>query len=217
MRFDDRQDAGRRLGEALAELALPQPVVLALPRGGVPVGVEVAHRLQAPLDLVMVRKIGAPGQAELAAGAVVDGSQPELVLNEQIVHALRIDAAYLEQEKARQLAEIARRRARYLAGRPRPELAERTAILVDDGIATGATMLAALRAIRRAQPRELVVAVPVADSAVLERLTPAADRIVCLHRPRDLMAVGCHYRDFRQLGDAEVVALLGEAQAAVAP
>ena len=216
MRFDDRQDAGRRLGEALAELALPQPVVLALPRGGVPVGVEVAHRLQAPLDLVMVRKIGAPGQAELAAGAVVDGSQPELVLNEQIVHALRIDADYLEQEKARQLAEIARRRARYLAGRPRPELAGRTAILVDDGIATGATMLAALRAIRRAGPQELVVAVPVADIAVLERLTPAADRIVCLHRPHDLMAVGYHYRDFRQLGDAEVVALLGEAEAAVA-
>lgn len=216
MRFDDRQDAGRRLGEALAELALPQPVVLALPRGGVPVGVEVAHRLQAPLDLVMVRKIGAPGQAELAAGAVVDGSQPELVLNEQIVHALRIDADYLEQEKARQLAEIARRRACYLEGRPRPELAGRTVILVDDGIATGATMLAALRAIRRAQPKELVVAVPVADIAVLERLTPAADRIVCLHRPHDLMAVGYHYRDFRQLGDAEVVALLGEAQAAVA-
>lgn len=211
MRFDDRHDAGRRLGAMLAELTLPLPVVLALPRGGVPVGVEVAGRLAAPLDLVMVRKIGAPGHAELAAGAVVDGTHPELVLNDQVVRAYRIDADYLERQKTLELAEIERRRGLYLGRRPRPEVAERTAILVDDGIATGATMLAALHAIRRAGPRELVVAVPVADTSVLERLAPAADRIVCLHQPRDLMAVGYYYGDFRQVSDDEVVALLDEA------
>jgi putative phosphoribosyl transferase len=211
MRFDDRRDAGRQLGALLAELALAEPVVLALPRGGVPIGVEVARRLAAHLDLVMVRKIGAPGHAELAAGAVVGGTQPELVLNDQVVRSYGIDAAYLERQRALQLAEIERRRGLYLGQRPRPDVAGRTAILVDDGIATGATMLAALHATRRAGPRELVMAVPVADASVLERLAPAADRIVCLLRPRDLLAVGYHYRDFSQVSDAEVAALLDEA------
>jgi putative phosphoribosyl transferase len=211
MRFQDRHDAGRQLGLRLREEGLQDPVVLALPRGGVPVGVEVASLLGAPLDLVLVRKIGAPGHEELAAGAVVDGSRPELVLNPEIVGGLGIDEAYLAAEQARQLQEIERRRSLYLAGRPRPGLAGRTAIVVDDGIATGATVRAALHAVRRAEPAKLVLAVPVAAASVLRRLASEADRIVCLHAPADLMAVGQFYRDFRQLDDAEVVALLAPA------
>lgn len=210
MQFEDRRDAGRQLGLRLRELGLPDPVVLALPRGGVPVAAEVAALLKAPLDLVLVRKIGAPGHEELAAGAVVDGAQPELVLNPEVVRSFHIDDAYLSAEQARQLAEIDRRRALYLADRPRPRLAGRTAIVVDDGIATGATVRAALHAVRRAEPAELILAVPVAAASVLRRLAAEADRIVCLHAPGDLMSVGQFYQDFHQLDDAEVVAALAQ-------
>lgn len=208
MRFATRREAGRELGERLAELALADPVVLALPRGGVPVAVEVAARLAAPLDLVIARKIGAPGHAELAAAAVVDGERPELVRNPGVIRDFRIAEDYLAREEQRQLAEIARRRALYLAGRPRVPVAGRSAVVVDDGIATGATIRAALHAVRRAGPAALVLAVPVADAGVLARLAAEADRIVCLHAPSGLAAVGQHYRDFRQVEDAEVVALL---------
>ena len=211
MRFETRSDAGRRLADRLAELGLTDVVVLALPRGGVPVALEVARRLAAPLDLVMVRKIGAPGHEELAAGAVVDGEQPELVLNTDIVRAYGIDAAYLDRERERQLTEIARRRALYLHRRPRVAVAGRTAIVVDDGVATGATVRAALQAVRRAQPRKLVLAVPVADSKVLTRLAAEADQIVCLHPTESLRSVGQFYRDFSQVDDAEVVAMLADA------
>jgi putative phosphoribosyl transferase len=194
----------------LHELGLPDPLVLALPRGGVAVGAEVARLLGAPMDVVLVRKIGAPWHEELAAGAVVDGDQPTLVLNRDVVRGYGIDESYLETQKARQLGEIERRRRLYLGGRPRPEVAGRTAIVVDDGIATGATVRAALHAVRRASPRELVLAVPVASPEVLARLEREADRIVCLHAPDDLMAVGQYYRDFRQVEDDEVVAMLEE-------
>ena len=140
------------LPHRLAELDLTDPVVLALPRGGVPVALEVARRLEAPLDLVLVRKIGAPGHEELAAGAVVDGERPELVLNADVVRNYGIDQAWLDRQQALQLAEIERRRALYLGGRSRPPIAGRTAIVVDDGIATGATVRAALHAVRRAGP-----------------------------------------------------------------
>jgi putative phosphoribosyl transferase len=213
MRFADRSEAGRQLAQRLAGLDLADPVVLALPRGGVPVALEVARRLGAPLDLVLVRKIGAPGHEELAAGAVVDGERPELVLNADVVRNYRIEPAWLDQQQAVQLAEIERRRGLYLRGRPRPSLAGRTAIVIDDGIATGATVRAALRAVRRAGPAELVLAVPVAADEVLGRLAAEADRIVCLQTPRDLMAVGQFYRDFRQIEDAEVVAMLAQAPA----
>lgn len=211
MRFANRADAGRQLAQRLAELRLEDPVVLALPRGGVPVALEVARRLGAPLDLVMVRKIGAPGHEELAAGAVVDGQTPELVLNPDVVRSYAIDQGYLEREQERQLAEIARRRAAYLEERPRATVAGHSAIVIDDGIATGATMRAALHAVRRAGPKELVLAVPVADAGVLARLEPEADRIVCLHVPSDLAAVGQYYLDFRQVEDPEVVAMLSAA------
>jgi putative phosphoribosyl transferase len=211
MLFDDRRDAGRRLGRRLQELRLPEPLVLALPRGGVAVGAEAARLLGAPLDVVLVRKIGAPWHEELAAGAVADGDQPTLVVNHDVVRGYGIDDSYLEAQKTLQLEEIERRRRLYLGGRPRAEVAGRTAIVVDDGIATGATVRAALLAARRASPRELVLAVPVASPEVLATLEPEADRIVCLHAPRDLMAVGQYYRDFRQVEDQEVVAMLEEA------
>jgi predicted phosphoribosyltransferase len=147
-RFADRTDAGRKLAVRLAELGLERPVVVALPRGGVPVGVETAEALGAPLDLVLVRKIGAPGQPELALGAVVDGSRPETVLNRSIMQHLGVSEAWIEAETARNLGEIERRRARYFEGRPRAEIARRTVIVVDDGIVTGATMEAALHATR---------------------------------------------------------------------
>ncbi|MEK0083300.1 phosphoribosyltransferase [Benzoatithermus flavus] len=211
MMFADRRDAGQRLGQHLQELGLADPLVLALPRGGVAVGLEVAKALGAPLDVVLVRKIGAPWHKELAAGAVVDGDQPELVLNNDVVRGYGIDESYLEDEMARQLEEIERRRRLYLGGRQRPRITGRTAIVVDDGIATGATVRAALHAVRRAGPRELVLAVPVASPEVLDRLAADADRIVCLHPDPDLMAVGQYYRDFRQVEDEEVVAMLEEA------
>lgn len=208
MTFADRSDAGRQLAGRLAELDLTEPVVLALPRGGVPVGVEVARRLGARLDLVLVRKIGAPGHEELAAGALVDGDRPELVLNADVVRSYGIDQAWLDRQQELELAEIGRRNALYLGDRPRPVIAGRTAIVVDDGIATGATVRAALRAVRRAGPSRLVLAVPVAAAEVLARLAADADRIVCLHAPQDLLAVGQFYRNFRQVEDEEVVAML---------
>ena len=152
-----------------------------------------------------------PGHEELAAGAVVDGEQPVLVLNTDIVRAYAIDAAYLDRERERQLAEIARRRALYLHDRPRAAVAGRTAIVVDDGVATGATVRAALQAVRRSQPRKLVLAVPVADSKVLTRLAAEADQIVCLHPTKSLRSVGQFYRDFSQVEDAEVISMLADA------
>ena len=208
--FADRRDAGRRLGDALSRLALADPVVLALPRGGVVVGAEVAGALAAPLDLVMVRKLGAPGHPELAAGAVVDGSSPEIVRNEEVIRAYAVDDAYLAAEAGRQLAEIERRRRLYLGDRPPVPLAGRDAVVVDDGIATGATVRAALQAVRRAGPRSLTLAVPVAPSETLAALAALCDRTVCLASPRDFYAVGQFYGDFAQTEDAEVVALLRE-------
>ncbi len=202
--FADRREAGRRLAERLLPLGLQQPVVLALPRGGVPVGFEIALALEAPLDLVLVRKIGAPGQPELAVGAVVDGSRPETVLNHDIVRHMRVSEDWIEAETARQLAEIERRRRLYFEGRARVPVAGRTAIVVDDGIATGATMAAALHATRRAGPRELVLAVPVAPPDTVERLRPTVDRVVCLATPALFMAVGAFYDDFTQVEDDEV-------------
>jgi putative phosphoribosyl transferase len=209
--FADRSDAGRRLAKALARFATEQPLVLALPRGGVPVGYEIAQALDAPLDLVLVRKIGAPFQPELAVGAVVDGDQPETVINRDIVDEFQIPESWLKSEAARQLEEIQRRRRLYRAGRPKVEICDRTVIVVDDGIATGATMEAALHAIRRAGPRRLVLAVPMAPPDTIERLRPQVDEIECLIAPRYLGAIGMFYADFRQLSDDDVVDLLRRA------
>lgn len=209
--FIDRSEAGRRLARLLLRFKDQRPVVLALPRGGVPVGFEVAQALDAPLDLMLVRKIGAPFQPELAVGAAVDGAHPEIVINRDIVERLHIPADYLQQESARQLEEIERRRRLYGAGRPGIEIRDRTAIVVDDGIATGATMEAALHATRRAGPRCLVLAVPVAPPDTIERLRPLVDEVECLVMPPDLGAIGRFYDDFRQLTDDDVVGLLEQA------
>ncbi len=204
MRFRNRSEAGAELGRKLAASVEPPAVVLALPRGGVPVGLEIARALDCPLDLVMVRKIGAPGQPELALGAVADGECPELVVNRHVMRLTGADADYLEREKQRQLEEIERRRRRYLGNRSRVPARGRTAIVVDDGIATGATMEAALRAVRKAEPRKLILAVPVAAPDAIARLRPLVDEVVCLAVPPDFMAVGQFYEDFRQIDDEEV-------------
>jgi putative phosphoribosyl transferase len=208
MLFKDRSEAGRLLGTELAARKLTDPVVLALPRGGVPVGYEVAVLLHAPLDIVLVRKIGAPWQRELALGAVADGDHPDIVTNELIQSELRVSDAYIREEGEKQLREIERRRRLYLGDRAPIPVGGRTAILVDDGIATGATMRAALRATRRRRPRSLVLAVPVAPSETIEALRPEADEILCLRTPAGFAGVGQFYADFEQVEDSTVTALL---------
>jgi putative phosphoribosyl transferase len=183
MLFTDRQDAGRQLAERLLTLKEKKPVVLALPRGGVPVGFEIASTLRAPLDLVLVRKIGSPNDEELAVGAIADGDDPDLVTEPHLVADLDISPEYLEEGKSQALIEIERRRRVYLGDRRPVDVAGRTAIVVDDGVATGATMLAALRGIRRRNPARMVLAVPVAPKHALEQLCREVDETVCLHIP----------------------------------
>lgn len=213
MLFADREEAGKRLAARLGGLKDKRPVVLALPRGGVPVGFEIARVLAAPLDVVLVRKIGAPGQEELAVGAVADGEHPELITDESLAGYLSVSPAYLETAKTAALQEIERRRRAYLGDREPVPVVGCTAIVVDDGIATGATMLAALRATRRRNPARLVLAVPVAPAETLERLRHEVDEAMCLETPGDFMAVGQFYRAFPQLRDEAVVALLDQARA----
>jgi putative phosphoribosyl transferase len=214
MRFRDRPAAGRELARHLGHLRGTDPVVLALPRGGVPVAFEVAAALSAPLDLLLVRKIGAPGFAELAVGAVVDGARPETVVNEEVVRELGVSAAHLEREAACELTEIERRRALYLHGRPPVALDGRTAVVVDDGIATGATVRVALQALARSgAARRIVLAAPVAPRETAEALRALCDEAVFLAEPALFGSVGAFYDDFRQAEDAEVIALLDRAAA----
>ena len=209
--FTDRTEAGRRLADLLAAKGYADPVILALPRGGVPVGLEIARVLKAPLDLVMVRKLGVPFQPELAAGAVVNGSDPEIVTNEAVMAHAGLSRKDLEEMAEVQLEEIRRRRAVYLRGRQQAPVRGRTAIIVDDGIATGATVRAAIRGVRQKSPAKLVLAVPVAPVDTIERLRAEVDEIVCPETPEFFYAIGAHYVDFRQLEDAEVVRMLDEA------
>ncbi|MCZ0961412.1 phosphoribosyltransferase [Paracoccus benzoatiresistens] len=207
--FSDRVDAGRQLADRLAPYHGQECVVLALPRGGVPVALPVARKLKAPLDVLFVRKIGAPGYPEFAIGAVVDGDNPQVVMNEGVPSRLAADG-YLQTEVPRLLQEIDRRRKLYLGDRRPVPIGGRTAIVVDDGIATGATMRAGLLGLERQNPARIVVAVPVAPAEALDRLRGVADDIVCLRTPDPFRAVGLHYRDFAQVSDAEVVAALRE-------
>ena len=213
MRFRDRAEAGRCLAERLLHLRDAQPVVLALPRGGVPVGLAVAKALGAPLDLLMVRKIGAPGDPEYGIGAVVDGHQPEMILDEETVRELRVSRGYIEQQRARELAEMRRRHALYLRGRPPVSLEGRTVILVDDGIATGVTVRAALVGLQRSGAARRVLAAPVAPPETAEALRPSCDEAVFLDEPELFYAVGAFYDDFHQVSDAEVIELLDWAAA----
>ncbi len=211
MILSNRQDAGRRLARELLRFRGSDVVVLALPRGGVPVGFEIAQALDAPLDLVLVRKIGAPFQRELAVAAVVDGETPETVTNEDVLAELSLTPDYVREEAAHELREIERRRRLYLEGRPPLPVEGRTAIVVDDGIATGATMRAALHAVRRRRPARLVLAVPVAPPDTIEELRGEVDEVVCLATPAFFGAIGAFYDDFRQLEDDEVRELLARA------
>lgn len=211
MRYRDRTEAGERLAQELKALDLPAPVVLALPRGGVPVAYEVARELAAPLDLVMVRKIGVPSQPELAAGAVVNGANPEIVVNEEVARHARLVPADIERLAEAQLDLIRERRGLYLKGRVQVPLSGRTAVVVDDGIATGATMRAALKAVRRQAPARIVLAVPVAAPETLEAMKKEADLIVCPNVPTYLGAIGAFYVTFDQTSDDEVIRLLDAA------
>ena len=211
MRYRDRKEAGERLAQELLRLHLINPVVLALPRGGVPVAYEVAQAFVAPLDLVMVRKIGLPSQPELAAGAVVNGTSPEIVVNEEIARHARLSNADIEALAETQLDLIRERRRLYLKGRGQIPLKDRIVVIVDDGIATGATMRAALRAVRRQAPAQIIVAVPVAAPDTLEEIRNEADLVVCPNVPVYLGAIGAYYTIFDQTSDDEVIRLLNAA------
>jgi predicted phosphoribosyltransferase len=207
-RFRNRTDAGRQLAEKLAAYAnRPGVLVLALPRGGVPVGFEVARALSAPLDVFLVRKLGVPGYEELAMGAVATGGVR--VLNDEIVRGLGISEHEIDAAAARELQELARRQRLYRGDRPLPDIAGRTVILVDDGLATGATMRAAIQALRQQQPARIVVAVPTASPDTCEALKAEADDVVCAMTPEPFLAVGHWYEDFTQTTDDEVRELLG--------
>ncbi len=208
MPFIDRTDAGRQLAKALVRYKNQRPVVLALPRGGVPVAAEVATALDAPLDLILVRKIGVPFQSELAMGAVVDGAEPIIVRNEDVIQLCGVSETDFNDVRDEQLAEIERRRKLYLGDRPHPEISGRTVIVVDDGIATGATTRAALHAMRMRKPSKLVLAVPVAPTDTLKKLRGEADDIVCLENYEEFGAIGLFYSDFSQTSDREVIEIL---------
>lgn len=188
------------------------PVVLALPRGGVPVGYEIAEALEAPLDIVLVRKLGAPGFEELAIGAVAEGAPLEKVIEAEIVADLGVPPDYLDQAIELQTREIERRRMAYRGGRAAIDVRGRTVIVVDDGIATGATIRAALRSVRRRNPARLVMAVPVAAPSTLASLTAEADELVCLEAPDPFDAISLFYSEFHQLRDEEVIELLKRAE-----
>lgn len=211
--FADRADAGRQLADVLKPKYEGQPVlVLGLPRGGVPVAAEIARALHAPLDLLLVRKLGAPIQPELALGAVVDGHKPIVIRNEDVIAITGTSEAQLQAITRRELAEIERRRAVY-----RPYLGSwdpkgKVTIVVDDGIATGATIHAGIKAVRLQGPKAIVVAVPVASREAIDTLLPEVDDLIVLETLGEFGAVGYFYRDFRQLDDADVIAILKTAQ-----
>jgi putative phosphoribosyl transferase len=210
--FCDRQEAGRMLANELAGLSLPAPVVLALPRGGVPVAVEIAATLNASLDVVIVRKVGAPGNPELAVAAIVDGNPPDVVLNREIVEAYNLDDAALATLIRDERPELERRRTLYRGSRSLLSVAGKTVILVDDGAATGTTMKVAIRALKRRSPIAIVVALPIAPPETVAELSQEADRVVCLAQPPRFRALSYYYRNFEQLDDADVLAALSRGQ-----
>lgn len=209
--FEDRSSAGRLLARELRHMHLPDPVVLALPRGGVPVAFEIAQELRAPLDLILVRKIGLPSQPELAAAAVVDGERTDLVLNEEVVSWAGLSNDLLQSLASKELQEIERRRKIYLADRAPVPVAGRTAIVVDDGIATGTTVRAALKALGRRGAKHLALAVPVAPADTVLSLRGIVDDVICLLTPQTFFGIGEYYRDFHQLSDDEVLDYLRRA------
>jgi predicted phosphoribosyltransferase len=208
--FEDRRDAGRKLAGRLARYAEGPTVVFALPRGGVPVGYEISRALGAPLDVLVSRKLGAPGQPEFGIGAVAAGGVR--VLNEYAIRQLGIPEDYVEGVTARELAEVERRLRYFRGGRPDPPVEGRTAILVDDGLATGVTARAAVEALRDRRPARIVLAAPVCAAQTADLFEPEVDELVCLRSPSDLGAIGFWYRNFDQTPDEEVVELLERAR-----
>lgn len=206
MHFRDRSEAGRMLAGRLGHLAGAEPVVVALPRGGVPVAAEIAAELKAPLDVIVVRKVGVPYRPELAAGAV--GEDGVTVRNMPVLHEAGLSWEDLHDTVERERAEVRRRAEALRVDRPAADLADRTVIIVDDGVATGSTVVAAIRVVRKLGARHTVLAIPVAPADVAEKLTGLADEVVCLHAPVPFQAVGQWFRNFRQLSDDEVRAFL---------
>ena len=209
--FDNRQDAARQLAKALEHYAGKHPLILAIPRGGVAIGRIIADALAGELDLILVRKLGAPGHAEFAIGAVDE--QGKVLLFPESIELLHISERYLQEETAHQLALIRSRRARYRPGKKPTSFTDRIVIVVDDGLATGATMTAALKAVKAEHPSRLICAVPVAASESLAAIAAHADEIVCLAKPDPFLAVGRFYRDFSNLSEEEVIQLLDQAAA----
>lgn len=208
--FVDRTDAATRLLKKLPPLEAENTLIIALPRGGVPLAAVIADALGASLDVALVRKVGLPGQEELALAAVTDGADPKLSINHQVARYANLSEAQIWELAKRQLTEIDRRRALYLGGREALPVRGKTVVVVDDGIATGMTMQAAVDLLRAQEPARLVVAVPVASDEALAALAPMVDEIVCLETPHPFIAVGRHYRDFGQVPDETVVAILKE-------
>ncbi len=208
-KFQDRVEAGRRLADAVQDLRAEHPIVLGLPRGGVPVAAEVARRLDAPLDVLVVRKIGHPEHPELAIGAIADGAR---LLDEPVIRRLGVPFGAVDRVVEAERAELARREQAYRQGRPAPDVRGRTVILVDDGLATGLSAEAAIASVRQGSPKRVVLAVPVCAAESAARLSRVADRVVCVAVPRDFRSVGHWYDDFRPTGDAEVLALLEESR-----
>jgi len=210
--FADRAEAGQILAKHLtarmSTLSATNTVVLALPRGGVPVAAEIAVMIDAPMDLIMVRKIGVPGHEELAIGAVVDGTHPEIVVNTDVAHQFGLSAEAVRNMSTSGLCEIERRRALYLEGRAPVSLKGKTAVIVDDGIATGASIKAALKAVARRLPARIILAIPVAPANTLAELRNDTVDIICPETPSPFYAVGAHYKDFPQVYDAAVIKAL---------
>ena len=203
-----REQAGKMLARRLMPYASHNVVVLGVPRGGLPVAKEVADALGAALDVVVVRKLGAPGQPELGIGAVVDGDHPRAIFNQDIIEHLGVSEEYIDAEIARQLKEVNRRESAYRGGRAKVPLSGKIVIVVDDGIATGSSIRAALRGVRRQKPKRLVLAVPVAPADAIEVLRSEADDIICIETPENFFAVGQLYRDFHQVTGDEVKTIL---------
>jgi len=204
MIFNDRRDAGKKLAEKLVKFKEERPVILAIPRGGVVIGREIANALNAPLSIIVPRKLGAPYNPELAIGAVTrDGST---TLNEELIVSMNVSQSYIEKEKKRQMDEIERRIEKYKT--MEIELRDRVVILVDDGIATGATMLAAIKSVEKKYPKKIVLAVPVGPPDTIKEMGRGVDEVVCLYTPAFFMAIGSFYRNFEQTTDDEVIEIL---------
>lgn len=207
--FQDRRDAGRRLAARLDSWRdHPSVIVLGIPRGGVIVAAEVARTLRSPLDIWLTRKLGAPGEPELAIGAIA--SDGTMVLDEQLLRSLKVPGKFIEQTRERELGEIRRRMELFRQGRPSPDLSNRVLILCDDGVATGATTIAALRALKKSSPARLILAVPVAPASVAPALEHECDELVILATPDPFLAVGRFYVEFDQITDEQVIAVLNE-------